>query len=67
MVKHGCGTQGRAIHCNIYDLPMSENNLSNDMIHIYTVLPLLFQMLYKEAAVKFKRYLLKIQIVCKVY
>lgn len=44
VVKHGCSTQGRAIHCSIYDLPVSGNNLSNDMIHIYTVLPLLFQM-----------------------
>ena len=67
LVKHVSSPQGRAIHCSVYNSPVSENNLSNDMIHIYTASLCSSKCLYKEAAVKFKRYLLKIQIVCKVY
>lgn len=44
LIKHVSSPQGRAIHRSAYNLLVSENNLSNDMIHIYRVLPLLFQM-----------------------
>lgn len=43
LVKRVYSPQGRPTHCSRYNLPVSENNVSNDMIHICTVLPLLFQ------------------------
>lgn len=44
LVTHVLRPQGRATHCGVKDFPGSANICSNDVIHIYTILPLLFHM-----------------------